>query len=433
MVCPFCGVKGSREISLAAWHRFVARMWGIRLWLVPEGVEGRMRLQKDEGCLRGDRTMQALDEIGRVAGTLENDYVAEWSRQGKKVVGYVCSYLPEEILHAADILPYRITGQGCDDTSLADTYLARVNCTFARCCLENGLSGRFDFLAGAVYVNGCDHIRRAFENWEAHEKRRPFMYVLPVPHMLTEEATAWYRDEVLAFKDSLEDHFGVQVSMDRLSESVAIYNETRRLVRRLYDLQAGQSPPLAGAQMLKILSAGTRLPKDRFNQLLGDLLDEAREVDGGQTGKIRLLVAGSIMDDADLVENVEDLGAVVVADTLCIGSRSHWDLTEENGDPLQALIRRYFHHAPCPRMYGHYRERLAFVKEQAKRAGVDGVILEQIKFCDLHGTDNALLKRDLEEENIPVLELERQYGPLADAGRVRTRVQAFLERIRRVR
>jgi len=377
--------------------------------------------------------MQALDEIGRVAAFLENDHVAECIRQDKKIVGYVCSYLPEEILHAADILPYRITGQGCHDTALADTYLARVNCTFARCCLENGLSGRFDFLAGAVFVNGCDHIRRAFENWEAHEKTRPFMYLLPVPHVLTEEATAWYRDEVLAFKESVEDHFGVQISTERLSEAVATYNETRSLVRRLYDLQAGDSPPLTGAQMLRVLSAATRMPKDRFNNILGDLLDETARPERAENGKIRLLVAGSIMDDADLVENIEDLGAVVVADTLCIGSRSYWDLTDENKDPLQALIERYFRHVPCPRMYGHYGERLAFLKEQAERAKVDGVILEQIKFCDLHGTDNALLKRDLEKEDIPTLELERQYGPLADAGRVRTRVQAFLERIGRVR
>jgi benzoyl-CoA reductase/2-hydroxyglutaryl-CoA dehydratase subunit BcrC/BadD/HgdB len=62
---------------------------------------------------------------------------------------------------------------------------------------------------------------------------------------------------------------------------------------------------------------------------------------------------------------------------------------------------------------------------------VDGAILEHIKFCDIHGTDNALLKGDLEKAGIPAIELERQYGPLADAGRIRTRIQAFLERIRR--
>ncbi len=376
--------------------------------------------------------MKPMDALNRVVSVLENEYAAAWTGEGKNIVGYVCSYLPEEILYAADILPYRITGHGCEDTSLADTYLARVNCSFARCCLENALSGRFDFLAGAVFVNGCDHIRRAFENWEANAKTRPFMYLLPVPHMLDEEAAAWYRDEVLAFKQSVEDHFGLPISAERLSEAVATYNETRRLVRRLYDLQAGESPPLTGAQMVRILSAAARMPKDRFNEILSDLIEDVAGREGEGNGKVRLLVAGSIMDDADLVENVEDLGAVVVADTLCMGSRAYWDLTDEEKDPLQALIDRYFRHVPCPRMYGHYGERLAFVKEQAERARVDGVILEQIKFCDLHGTDNALLKKDLEKENIPALELERQYGPLADAGRVRTRVQAFLERIRRV-
>jgi bzd-type benzoyl-CoA reductase N subunit len=375
--------------------------------------------------------MQALDELSKVASSLENDYVADWKGKGKKVVGYVCSYLPEEILYAADILPYRITGQGCEDTSLADTYLARVNCTFARCCLENAMTGRFDFLDGAVFVNGCDHIRRAFDNWEAHEKTRPFMYILPVPHVLSQEAGHWFREEVASFTQSVENHFGVQIGAERLSEAVAIYNETRRLVRRLYDLQAGESPPITGSQMVKVLSAATRMPKDRFNQVLAALLEEGAKEQGGGDGRIRLLVAGSMMDDVDLVEHVEDLGAIVVADTLCIGSRSYWDLTDEDKEPMEALAHRYFHHVPCPRMYGEYGQRLAFVKEQAKRSNADGVILEQIKFCDLHGTDNALLKRDLEKENIPALELERQYGPLADAGRVRTRVQAFLERIRR--
>jgi benzoyl-CoA reductase/2-hydroxyglutaryl-CoA dehydratase subunit BcrC/BadD/HgdB len=80
-------------------------------------------------------------------------------------------------------------------------------------------------------------------------------------------------------------------------------------------------------------------------------------------------------------------------------------------------------------MTGAYPQRLAFLREQIERAGVKGVILQHIKFCDLHGTDNALLKRDLEKDGVPVMELERQYGPLADAGRIRTRVQAFLERI----
>jgi benzoyl-CoA reductase/2-hydroxyglutaryl-CoA dehydratase subunit BcrC/BadD/HgdB len=136
-----------------------------------------------------------------------------------------------------------------------------------------------------------------------------------------------------------------------------------------------------------------------------------------------------MMDDAEFIANVEDLGAIVVTDALCFGAKSFWNLTDETGDALENLIDRYYEHPPCPRMTGAYPRRLAFLREQIERAGVKGVILQHIKFCDLHGTDNALLKRDLEKDGIPVMELERQYGPLADAGRIRTRVQAFLERI----
>jgi benzoyl-CoA reductase subunit C len=144
---------------------------------------------------------------------------------------------------------------------------------------------------------------------------------------------------------------------------------------------------------------------------------------------VRLLVAGSLMDDPEFIANVEDLGAIVVADTQCFGSRSFWNLTDETGDVFENLVDRYYEHPPCPRMIGAYSTRLAFVRDQIERAGVKGAILQHIKFCDLHGTDNALLKVDLEKDGIPVMELERQYGPLADAGRIRTRVQAFLERI----
>jgi benzoyl-CoA reductase/2-hydroxyglutaryl-CoA dehydratase subunit BcrC/BadD/HgdB len=172
------------------------------------------------------------------------------------------------------------------------------------------------------------------------------------------------------------------------------------------------------------------MPRTEYNRLLRQLLEEAKPAgDEGSGGQIRLLVAGSLMDDIDFVTNVEDLGAIVVTDALCFGTKSFWNLTDESGDPLESLIDRYYEHPPCPRMTGAYPERLAFLREQIERADVRGVILQHIKFCDLHGTDNALLKRDLENDGTPVMELERQYGPLADAGRIRTRVQAFLERI----
>jgi bzd-type benzoyl-CoA reductase N subunit len=373
--------------------------------------------------------MGALQELAEVSRTLENSYVDAWKRDGKKVVGFTCSYMPEEILYALDILPYRITGRGVQDTSHADSYLTRVNCSFARACLELGFLGEYDFLDGAVWNNGCDHIRRCYDNWKA-KIPLPFMHMLPVPHKISALARERYREEVHAFIQAVENHFDEKLDSKKLADAVSTYNETRNLLRELYDLRAGASPPFTGAEVLTILSAGTSMPRAEYNRLLREVLSEAKSnSDDGANPKVRLLVAGSLMDDAELIANVEDLGAVVVTDALCFGTKNFWNLTDEAGDPLESLVDRYYEHPPCPRMTGAYPQRLAFLREQIERARVKGVILQHIKFCDLHGTDNALLKRDLEKDGIPVMELERQYGPLADAGRIRTRVQAFLERI----
>jgi len=374
--------------------------------------------------------VNAFEELTAVSQTLENKYISDWKAQGKKVIGYACSYLPEELLYAADILPYRITGHGISDTSQADSYMSRVNCSFARCCLEAALESKFDFLDGVIFVNGCDHIRRCYENWAAHETAaRPFMHMLPVPHRISEPGYVWFKEEVTTMKEAVEKRFGVKITPEKLKEAIAVYNETRRLLRKVYDLRASGSPPFTGAQSLILTATSSLMPKIPFNRMLTELIEEAEKKPAEKTDKVRLVIAGSLMDDPEFIENVESLGAVVVSDALCFGARSIWSLTEETDDPFDALCRRYYEHEPCPRMSGEYKRRFGFLKEQIQRTHADGAILEYIKFCDQHGTDNALLKNSLEKENIPVIELELQYGPLADTGRVRTRIQAFLERI----
>ena len=92
--------------------------------------------------------MSALDELTEIAGKLTNPAIENHKNEGKKVVGFFCSYVPEEILYAADILPYRVRAVGCEHTSSADVYMAQVNCTFSRACLEFALEGKYEFLDG---------------------------------------------------------------------------------------------------------------------------------------------------------------------------------------------------------------------------------------------------------------------------------------------
>ena len=373
----------------------------------------------------------AFKELADVPKTLKNRYVNQWKDKGEKVVGYTCTYMPEEILYAADILPYRITGMGVSETSHADAYLSRVNCSFTRCGLELGIRGEYEFLDGAVFINGCDHLNRYYDNWAAQKNAPALMHMLPVPHVLDPDGRLWYKEEVIGLQEAIGGKLQKNVSPEKLDEARTVYNQSRKLLKQLYDGRTGEEQLFSAAEIHSILAARVKMPADEFNRLLTSALEEANRKENTAHNKVRLLVAGSMLDDPEFFENIEDVGATVVADSLCFGARSFWDLTDENGDPFEAIIDRYYNHTPCPRMAGQYTKRLDFIKEQAERARVGGIILEHIKFCDLHGTDNALLKTDLEKAGFPVLELERQYGPLADAGRIKTRIQAFVERIQK--
>ena len=373
-----------------------------------------------------------LNEFEKVSGTLFNPYIEEWKNQGKKVLGYNCSYFPEEIVHAAGLLPFRIRGTGCKDTTLADAYLARANCSFARACLEHLLQGQFDFLDSAVFVYSCDHMCTAHNSWKAQGKLALIENIISVPHTITEYGGKWYREEISNIKDRIEDHFDVTITDDRLREAIIAGNETQRLQKRLYELRMKSAPPITGSQSLGVLISESSMPKEEYNRLLKSLIEEIENNEGVSGFSHRLMIAGSVIDDPAMLKIIEDTGGLLVSDTLCFGARKSFrEPIKEDGDPLDAIADRYYHQILCPRMFDSYPERLDFAVDIAKQANVAGLILQSIKNCDIHGIDNVMLERDFEKIGIPVLVLEREYDVLADAGRIKTRVQAFLERIGR--
>lgn len=351
----------------------------------------------------------------------------EWKRRGGRVVGYTCVATPRELMDAAGLLPYRIRALGRPDRDLADAYLSRFNCGFCRACLQLGLDGTYDFLDGLVETNGCDHLRGMFENWRKAESSGFFHY-LKVPHVITEESLDFFAEELELLREALCDYFQVDITDENLTEAVRAANRRREKMRALFALRERENPALTGHQALAVSLLESSLPPGVFETYLEDLLREAqgREITGYRA---RLLLAGSATDELELVREIESMGGLVVADALCYGTRAFWKLPEMEGEPVHALAEAYLGHLYCPRMFGEYSSRLDFIREAAERARVDGALLVYNKFCDLHGVENVRLRLDLEELGIPVLVLEKEYGSAADLGRIRTRVQAFLERI----
>ncbi len=372
----------------------------------------------------------ALEELLNVKTGLENPYVRKWKEEGKRIIGYVCTYAPEELIHSFGMLPYRTGAAGCTATDKADVYLHRFNCTYVRCLLQMGLSGNYDFLDGFCFLNGCEQLRRLYDIWHRKVDTK-FTDMITIPHVISERRFNWYLEDIKKFAENLASAFGLGViNKDKLRNSIKIYNETRSLMQELYDLRKQENPPISGTEAMKIAIAFFTMPKEIFNELMKDALEEIKQRPGISDYRARLMIAGSYMDDTFLLELIEETGGLVVADNLCFGYRHFVDMVEEIGDPLEAVARRYYWKNPCPRMQGEFDRRLNETKRIAKEAKVDGIIFERIAFCDNHGAESPMEAKFLEEEGIPTLILEREYMP-SDRGRLKTRIQAFIERIER--
>lgn len=378
-----------------------------------------------------------IKEFFEASTALNNKFVTRWKLNGKKVVGYTCSYVPDEIFHAAGILPFRIRGFGAMDTTIGDTYFGPFICSLPKCMLQLAGEGKFNFLDGAIITPGCDSMRRLDECWrkagtDIEGAIPPFFFHYGVPHKYSDYTVKWMTEETRRLIAAVEEHFSVKISDDELKKAIQLYNQSRLLLDRFEALRTLDTPPFSGEDALAVILAGTTMPREEYNKLLDQFIADAEKTPGIRD-RVRLMLVGSANDDIGLVRVMEGGKAIVVADNLCFGSRFYSDQVDEEGDPVLALSRRYLGHNDCPRMYGDYRRRLEILIQKVAKAKIDGVILQNIRFCDLHGSENGLFERDMEARGIPCMRLEREYGPLVETGRMKMRVDAFIERIQQRR
>ncbi len=377
--------------------------------------------------------MTALEELSQPATSLTNPHIERWKEKGGKVIGYYCTYVPVEIIHAAGMLPFRMRATGSTSTELGDVYAAHTSCGFCRHSLDQAMRGAYIFLDGLVALFSCDHIRRMFDVWKHGKFELPctpfYLRFLSVPVKADAQTEEWLAGEFGRFRRSVEEHFQVTITDDALRHSIEIYNEQRRLLKSLYELRKRDAPPISGTEVLEILIASTAMPVEEFNQMLKKALEELRGRDGLSGYRARLLLGGVDLEDPAYIKLIEDLGGLVVTDFLCFGSRDFWDLVDEASEPMLALAKRYIENVSCPRMIDH-PGRQKFIGALVKEFKVDGVIIQRMKYCDLWGGESAMIEWDMKKDGTPCIVLEREYL-MSSTGQMRTRVQAFLETIGR--
>ncbi len=348
--------------------------------------------------------------------------------EGRRFLGSMCTYVPEELIMAAGAVPVRVSPP-TGDTPRANAYLPANACPAMKACLEAALSNVYDYLDGVVFSNSCDNMGRVYDVWKLHGAS-PKIHFFNTPHSKRDTARRLFLHELSRLRGFLEALYSRAVGVEEVRSAVALMNGLRSALKGLEELRRQDPPLLTGVEGFYAVAASMALPKEEALEMVEALLKEPPAQRGELKGRPRVLVTGSYVDEgAELLKLIEDSGGVVVAEDTCTGSRYYDRLVEESEDVYDALARRYLEKIPCP-FVDHYEDRLAAVKEAVKRFNVHGVVVWAVKFCDVHLFDAPMLAEELRDMGVPCIILE--WSPTeAEWAPLKTRVEAFIETLRR--
>ncbi len=371
--------------------------------------------------------LKALVEANRPEN--RNRWALKWKENGKKVMGLLCTYVPEEILAAADILPFRVTGTWKEAAPLAAAYRPEMTCRYCSHVLESVLSNELNFLDGIATTQVDDDFKRL---WDVLHfiQRPPFTYIMYLPHTVSKTTMRMWHKSVGQFKTDIEGWAGVKITEKALADQIAVFNRMRSLLRKVYELRKREIPALTGAEALGIATAARIMPRDEFNRELESLLPYLEKRKGFFKALTpRLLLSGEYLDNPEYVALVEDCGAAVVMDECDTGAKYFWDPVDTSSDnPWEAVGKRYMDRPGTTRM-ATWGEQIEQLLGWAKAFHAGGVVeLRQLYSLPLDYRF-FVMKRKLAEAGVPYISLSREYH-LAQVGMLRTRVEAFIEMIK---
>jgi len=358
----------------------------------------------------------------------------EAQKQGKKIFGTFCIYVPDEVIFAADAIATGLCGGSQFWVPGGEKVLPTNTCPLIKASVGARLDRTCPFFRIAdMYIGEttCDGKKKA---WEILKDDVP-MYVMDLPQMKRRKDYKAWEEEIVALMEKVEEFTGNKVDSKKLSESIKLINDKRRALARLNEFRKNKNIPISGKDVLLISQIAFYDDPTRFTQMTNALCDELEkrikdEVSVFPKGTKRILLAGTplAIPNWKLHNIIETTGGAVVCEEMCTGTRYFENLVDETKDTLEgqveALASRYMGiNCAC---FTPNEARIDDIKRLVKEFDIDGVIDVNLKFCNLYDTEGFLVERALKEEGIPVLGIETDYTD-ADAQQLRTRIGAFIE------
>jgi len=329
-------------------------------------------------------------------------------------IGYACSYVPAEIIHAAGFRPERIIPRaGCSD---ADGFSHPNLCCYARSLLADAVNGSWSRMEAVILANSCDGMRRVFDLWGGYVDR-PGAIFLDIPKKQDKGAAECFSASLKRLGSYLSGLPGGRpVTESRLREAARVMNRVRSGYRALFEAQ--RKGLVKGSEVFSVLEEDSPTPSEMIPGMLQRHFPANR-------GK-RILITGNMLNSPVPVSMIESAGGSVAGFDTCFGlQHAQLPVDGEETDIWMALAQRYLSGPGCPRMMG-IQGQLERIKTLAAEVKPDGAVISKIQFCDNLSFNLPLLQETLEASGVKCLVLENDYE-WSDEEKMRIRVEAFLE------
>lgn len=367
----------------------------------------------------------------------DNELVQQAQKDGKICIGYTCYHMPEVLLNLPGCFSVRIRAPRTGSIDIATYYMSNYTCEFSRSVLERAIEGGYEFLDALAEVDACSAMNRVAEHFEilkVNDKDKFFVTHLDVPYKVEDYSVDhMVVQEQLHLLDKLHDVYGIDTSDAAIRQAVKEHNEMCSIIQEIGEMRKMENPPITGYEfailVLTTYTCPTYLIIDKLRETLEEI--KKRKPDPKPWYRARVAIVGSEIDDPDLIKLIEECGAFVVADRYCYGSIPGREIIELNDDEpaLKQVARHYMMTSECPRYMAEEKveQRRHTADRLAREYHADGIIYEQMKFCDFWSFERTLAGHILQADyGWPVLSIDRPYRSRG-SGQLRTRFQAFVE------
>ena len=366
-----------------------------------------------------------------------NELVQKAVKEGDVALGYNCFYIPEPLMNLPGCFSARLRAPNCQSTDVASYYMTTRNCPYVRAILERAVEGGYNFLDALFGAECCAAMERMEEHFsliDPVKNKKFFTTIIDPPLKDDENALNYYKTELkLKVVDELKKQRGIDTSEKAMLAAIADHNEISRIITEIGDFRKLPNPPITGYEFEVIQLVSETCPHRLILPYLQETLDEIKKRKPEKTFpfRARVVIAGSEIDDPEFIKLVESCGAMVVADRFCFGSIPGREQIEirDGETAFDAICRTYLEVNECARFMSGSKidQRHNTMERLMKEYSADGIIIENMKFCEFWSYEKVLGSYVMtNERNIPCCTIEKEYV-VGSAGQLRTRFQAFVE------